>query len=381
MPEQDLQVKEIKEFLELVETFAPKRERDSRPESVVFRNVEGEEIIDDTVVDEELDETEESQDVDDNTQETEEDPSQNDVIDYETSTKCPVCAVDCGIVRLGETENGLVIALRASIVKDEDGKSNVLLYRSGPIYLNNKHKAEIFYQIGQQLLKPNIFVELDESDPDNVKIIKIKKGVADNANQYSDRFRNWFERILQKVAVESVENGIILVDGALTKNTRDTPTIFLQHLADLASSKGNAIIAISKKSSLLIEERPIQFWLDDVKNKPCYRDISALMRREKRERVLGNTYVARFSNLGPTFRMDVKSASGQSDKEAIDLFYTNAFLKGGYPDILVRAHSYSYFTPPVVTELQAQTRVLYKLIPKSEVDLSSIFAPFGGRFK
>lgn len=380
MPEQNLQVNEIKEFLSIVEGFAPKRER-ANPTTVVFRNVVGEEIIDDTVNDEEFYHEIDEDFVEDEPETEDTDIDKNSIVDFEASSKCPVCAVDCGIVRLGETENGLVIALRASVVKDEHGKSNVLLYRSGPIYLNNNHKTEIFYNIGQQLLKPNIFVDLENTDPDNPKVIGVKRGVADNANQYSDRFRNWFERIIQKVAVESIANGIILLDGSLTKNTRDTPTIFLEHLSELANEKGNAIIAISKKSSLLINEKPIRFWLDDIKNKACYKDITSLMRKAKRERVLGNTYVARFSNLGPTFRVDVKTAPGQSDKEAIDLFYTNAFLKGGYPDILVRAHSYSYFTPPVVTELQAQARVLYKLIPKGEADLGSIFAPFGGRFK
>ena len=54
MPEQNLQVNEIKEFLSIVEGFAPKRDRASST-TVVFRTVEGEEIIDDTVIDEEFD--------------------------------------------------------------------------------------------------------------------------------------------------------------------------------------------------------------------------------------------------------------------------------------------------------------------------------------
>src|SRR5688572_4663029 len=42
----------------------------------------------------------------------------------------PVVAVDCGMARLGETSDGLVIALRATIVIDnENSKSQVKLFR------------------------------------------------------------------------------------------------------------------------------------------------------------------------------------------------------------------------------------------------------------
>jgi hypothetical protein len=105
------------------------------------------------------------------------------------------------------------------------------------------------------------------------------------------------------------------------------------------------------------------------------------MRREDIERVFGNTYAVRFSHLGPTFRMDVRSVIGQSDDEAISNFYSSAFMRGGYPDILVRAHTHSYFTSPDVIQLQAQAASRYSLIPQADVDLSAIFSPFGGRFK
>jgi len=105
------------------------------------------------------------------------------------------------------------------------------------------------------------------------------------------------------------------------------------------------------------------------------------MRREDTERVLGNAYAARFSVLGPTFRMDVKAVDGQTDNEAINQFYNSALMRGGYPDILVRAHTHSYFTSADVVQLQAQAGAKYRLVPRGEVDLSGIFGPFGGRFK
>ena len=42
----------------------------------------------------------------------------------------PLCSVDCGVIRLGETENGLVIALRASIIASDNGRYRATIYRS-----------------------------------------------------------------------------------------------------------------------------------------------------------------------------------------------------------------------------------------------------------
>ena len=247
--------------------------------------------------------------------------------------------------------------------------------------LLNRSQAQVLHKIGQHLLKPDLFVEIDNSDPEKPRLVRVKTGIADNAHKFGDRFRNWLERLVQRTAVWSIEHGVILFDGALTYRTYDTPQIFLERLAEEANDHDNAVIAISKQSMLNVAGKPIQFWLDDVPNKACYRWLTSLMRQENRERFMGNVYAARFSALGPTFRMDVKSAEGQSDTEAINQFYSSVLMRCGYPDILVRAHAYSYFTPPDVVQLQAQAGAKYSFRPSPEPNLTGIFAPFGGRFK
>lgn len=367
---------ELEAFLNELEELSPTRE-DVAGSSVVYRPIESEEIVDDSIDEDPLQ---------DQIQEdvgylpTDENASP-EIQDFVVSNGGPVVAIDCGIVRLGETENGLVIALRASSVIDDGTSSRVKLYRTGPIYLHNRYKLQILHQMGRHLGKPDFFVELDQSNPNSIRPEKVKLGVANDAHQYGDRFRNWFERLVQKIASESVENGTILFDGALTLRTRDTPSIFLERLAQAASNKGNALVAISKQSRLQIQGKPIRFWLNDFPNRVCYRRMSALMMREEGERVLGNLYAARFSVLGPTFRMDVKPMSGQSDDEAINQFFSSVLMRGGYPDILVRAHAYSYFTSPDVMQLQAQAGAKYSLTPQGDIELTGIFGPFGGRFK
>jgi len=389
--EEPIPVEALQELLEEMENWAPTRKQPIKTK-VIYRSVRDEEVVEDSLPGEEPVEPDEAEQTSPPTEEFEpveaeeatlptEESELTKVSEFRPLQSVPVAAVDCGIARLGETENGLVIALRATIVIDEGEASRVILFRTGPFYLHNQYKKESLYQVGKHLGKPDFFVEVDDTDLDNPVLLKVKDGIAGDSHQYGDRFRNWLERLVQKVAVTSIENGIILFDGALTLRTRDTPQIYLKRLASLASNRGNAIIAISKQSLLQIQGKPIRFWLNDVPNLPCYRWLTPLMMHERAERVMGNAYAARFSVLGPTFRMDVKAVAGQSDDEAINQFYGSVFMRGGYPDILVRAHMHSYFTSPDVIQLQAQTGAKYSLTPESEVELTGIFGPFGGRFK
>lgn len=370
------ELNDINQLLKQLDEYASKVESDTPPR-IVLRSVGAEDVVDDSLPSEELWELDEPFLEEDRLYEVPED----EIFGFEAGNPGPVVAVDCGIVRLGETENGLVISLRAAIVTDGDLGSEVKLFRTGPLYLHNHYKQHILHQMGAQLGREDFFVELDTSDPETPVPMRVKRGVADDAHQYADRFRNWFERLLQKQAVAQIQNGVILFDGALTLRTRDTPSQYLEILAQLASSNGNAIVAISKQSRLEIQGRSIKFWLNDVPNVACCRRLTGHMRKESIARVLGNAYAARFSAFGPTFRVDVKPAQGQSDEEAISQFFGSVFLRAGYPDILVRAHVHSYFTSPDVIQLQAQAGARFELEPQAEIGLTGIFAPFGGRYK
>jgi hypothetical protein len=384
-PPNELSSDELQSFLDELEGMAPRNPTITR---IAYREVDPEAAINDAepLGDDELETEEFSADGDTGTLPSEtgvsvlegaDVPAVHDFAVVETG---PVDAVDCGIVRLGETENGLVIALRATLVCDGVPASGQV-YRSGPIYLRNDQKLRVLHQIGRHLGNENIFVRIDHAQ-DPPRLVAVKAGVADDAHQYGDRFRNWLERLVQRVAVRTVTNGIVLLDGALTLRTRDTPERFLHELASTAAESGNALVALSKQSRLLVRSRSIRFWLADAPNRACYRNLSPLMDRgEGAERVLGSLYAARFSPAGPTFRLDVRPTPGQTDREVLNQFYSSVLMRGGYPDILVRAHTFSYFTAPDVIGLQAQAGARYSLVPQAEVSLSGIFGPFGGRFK
>lgn len=373
MPIEDLHgVPDIQALLDEMESRAP-HIGTSKPRSVSYRITDGDEPVDDALdgADEELQSWVDWQ------VHSELPFVQNVDLSALPVYQVPLCAVDTGLVRLGETEDGLIIALRGSIVTIVGGSTELHLYRTGPMYLRHADSITMLHQMGQQLGKPDIFVELNaEGNP-----VTVKAGVADNIQAYSDRFRNWFERILQRIAVRMISDGIVLLDGALTTNTRDTPTAFFNDLNRATSEFGNALIAVSKQSRLQIQNRAMRFWLQDEPLSTCYRRLMDIMPEDMKNRVMGATYAMRFSPIGLTYRVDIKPVSGQREDEAIDMLFSSCLIRSGYPDILVQAHAYSYFTTPSVAELQAQCGATYALRPQEESDLGAIFGPFGGRFK
>ena len=381
-------VQELNALLQELESFAPRSEQ-AAGTAVVYRSVPADETLDDSPPSAGPEGTDDAFELVPPDQQLGPIPATSPapvnttvaVTDFQIGQGGPVAGVDCGIVRLGETENGLVIALRATIMLDDGTNTSIMQFRTGPIYLHNDYKKEILYSMGQQLGRDDFFVEVDRSSGTQPTVLRVKRGVADDAHQYGDRFRNWLERLIQRIASTTVQNGTILLDGALTLRTRDTPRSYLENLGSIASASGNAIVAVSKQSLLQVQGRPVRFWLDDVRNRACYRCLTQVMRREGNERVLGNAYAARFSPLGPTFRMDIKAVNGQTDDEAIERFFSSVLMRVGYPDLLVCAHAHSYFTSPDVVQLQAQAGAMYSLVPQGEVPLTGIFAPFGGRFK
>lgn len=365
-------IPDIESLLDELDKLAPTRQHDSTTRSVLYRHV-----VDDEPINDAIDDDGELQEWVD-WQERRELPLIR-VVDPQQiqTTIVPVVAVDTGVIQLGETEDGLIIALRGTIVCIENSHPVLHLYRTGPVYLRNSDKVRILHFLGQQLGKSDIFVEVNEAgDP-----VKAKSGVADNIQAYTDRFRNWFERILQQIAVHFIKNGIVLLDGALTTNTRDTPTVFFEKLRDEANKQGNTLVAISKQSRLQVQDRAVRFWLSETPLQVCYRRLTDLMDAAMRQRIMGVTYAIRFSPMGLTYRVDIKPVSGQREEEAIDTLFSSCLIRGGYPDVLVQAHAHSYFTSPHVNELVAQCGAKYALRAESEPDFGGIFGPFGGRYK
>ena len=303
----------------------------------------------------------------------------------------PMAAVDAGVMRLGESEDGIVIALRGAIIVQDGARSVTGRVRSGPIFLAWQHEAELLLLLGQWLGDPGYYVTAERSEGDGYRAGRLKDGVG-GRKYLADRFRAGLERYCQRLAAASVKDGTLLLDGSLTLRSRDTPDVFLHQIAHVAGSAGNNVVGVSKKSELVVGGRAVPFWLDDKPRVACHRALTPILRWEdskapsgrggRADRVMGNVYAARLSALGPTLRMDVKAAPGVEDEAAINRFYGSAAIYCGYPSLLARAHEACYVSSVDFLALQAQATREFGLRPRRKAaSLTGAFAPFGGTFK
>ena len=303
----------------------------------------------------------------------------------------PTAAVDAGVMRLGESEDGLVIALRAAILVRDGSRSVTGLVRSGPIFLAWEHEAQLLLLLGQWLGDPGYYVAAERSEGGGYRAGRLKDGVG-GRKYLADRFRAGLERYCQRLAASSVKAGTILLDGSLTLRSRDTPDVYLNQIAYLAGRGGNSIIGLSKKSELVVGGRAVPYWLDDQPAVPCHRALTPILRWEdahtpsgrggRADRVMGNVYASRLSPLGPTYRMDVKAAPDVEDAAAIHRFYGSATIYCGYPTLLARAHAACYVSAADFLALQVQATSEFGLRPqRNALPLKGAFAPFGGSYK
>ena len=207
-------------------------------------------------------------------------------------------------MRLGDTEFGPVIALRAAVVIRKDNAQRVLLLRSGPLLLEKKQKIATLHGLGQAMGQPDYYVRLNEQGIPQ----EPKHGAADDDGTLCHRLRAFWERQAQLIAVEAVRDGVVLIDGNLNSRGRDTPVSFWRKLGRSAGGKGCALIGISKDSELDVLDRNVRWWLDDHRG-PGFRDLMPLLRHERREssmptdrhrdRSLGNIFAVRFAEHGP----------------------------------------------------------------------------------
>lgn len=299
----------------------------------------------------------------------------------------PVTAIDAGVVRLGSTADGIIGAVRAAAVtRFPGGGVKLRLYRPGTFLFTSSNRLNVLHQMGRALGKPDFYVHLDE----NGRPAREKIQLAAHDHRLLDRARNLVERLVQKAICSELEEGIVVLDGALTLRTFDTPGFFLRKLHDLCQERDLSLLAVAKKTGLTIRGVDIRLLLEREVALPCRRKLTRALKleetrkkgnRDSAPRWLGDLYVARFAPAGDVYRVDVDAPPGATSAEALDEFHASCLFRNGYPEALIEAHIHSYFTPPLVAQLQAHAIGTYEFIPMPEPNLGPVFAPFGGRFK
>lgn len=308
-----------------------------------------------------------------------------DVRDFRPALGETIAAVDANMTRLGVSAEGLVVALRAACTVDTPaGGSAADLVRTGPLHLRMKDRGHLLHRMGIDQSAPDFFVTMT-GDPER-PVPVAKPGAANHAAILADRVRNHIERIMQVHTLGLLPpSALLLLDSSLTQRTRDTTPEWWEAFTRAAAEGGVSLVAVSKRSALTVQDRPVAFWLDDHPARACYRRLTALLHGESPARAarnLGGLYAVRFSAHGPTLRVDVLAAGGRTEAEVLDAVVSSCAFRGGMPEPLVRAHALAYTPQPAFQVLQTDAAVTYGLDPRQDEQLGpGVYGFSAGRFK
>jgi hypothetical protein len=275
------------------------------------------------------------------------------------NTFMPIVAVDTSSVKLGETNKGILAAIRVGIFIQNERETSGYIYGPYVVHITDGNKQSIYDYLRENLLG-------------------IKKGEAPKTlTKMIDRIRNLIERISQTVACSMIKNGLVLWDGSLTGGTIDTPKEVIENAIRIAHLNGNSIIAISKKSWLRLMTGEQLIGLLDNIPKTCFIDVHDKLYADK-SRFLGRVYVAKFTPDGFSFRVDVAASSEYTNEDVLSLLAGNSAFYNGYPETLSQAHIHCYFTPSEVLALQNYAINKYNLEIVRTFDIRRhLFTTFG----
>ena len=260
-----------------------------------------------------------------------------------------VIAVDTTSSRLGEVEDGVVGAIRGTII--ERNEHNVKrIYRYGPfIFKVTTRNAYKFYNDIRHIV---LNTRKDVASPSPYKLV--------------DRARSFLEKAILYYIADHYRNTIILLDGSLITGTVDTPNVYMEDFLSTAKANNNDIVAISKRTSLILSstKRSILSVLDDEPRPSC-ASVKQFIEQDK-SRYLGEIYVCRYFYGSHPFRTDIPYNTHYPHELLLGYVQT---LCGpmGYPEELREAHIYSIFTSLEYLELQSIAVNLYKMKIKENI--------------
>jgi hypothetical protein len=273
----------------------------------------------------------------------------------------PVSAVDASSALIGETNRGIISAVRIAIWAQEPGQT-AQLHRYGPslAHFTNSNADFLFNKFQQE-------------------IFGMKRGRPPQLYKMTDRLRNFLERLGQRVAASMINKGIVLYDGSLRAATVDTPLKMLGQTIEGAHKQANSVVAIAKYSTLKTSGgNTILDALDGIL-RPCMKDVHDLVTHKYQMQILGRVQVVKFTPDGFAFRTDVAPTPGNDSATVLRTLMHNATFYNGYPEPLRQAHIHAYFTPDEILTLQNIAVKNYNMEVLRPFDVRRcILAPFGG---
>jgi len=247
-----------------------------------------------------------------------------------------ISAVDTSTIKIGDTDNGIVIAVRGANVWKQNGKYRYT--RIGPFifHITEENKSQV-----HNTLERAYFGTQNEPNHQNTP----------NLLQMPTRIATLLERWLQKMVSRTMNNGLILFDGSLTSGTPDTPTQRIREILTSARKRANIVLAFSKMTTLRVNGHLITDLLP--RHQPPYLLEADGFRPKPPVVLLGNIYVARLSRENYAFRVDIdKEVPREPRIEAVEKLIGNDVFSQSYPETLRLAHILCTFTANEVLAMQ-----------------------------
>lgn len=276
-------------------------------------------------------------------------------------TKIPLAAIDVSSIRLGETERGILLALRGAIVWKQDSRYRYLRLGPFPFHITRKTQMEICSLLHHHQ-QPTYLHE--SSVPNHLYL--------------QSRLTSLLERWIQTSINNATHQSLILWDGSLTAGTPETTIEAMTELLKEARTRKNTILAFSKNTRLLFNGRRLSNLILEHQP-PCILQIHDRSMYEGALHLMGNIYVVRLTGGACAFRMDVdKELPHLQVVESVQKLLGNDLISQSYPETLRLAHIFSTFTATEVLGIQRylakEKRI--KILGRQNVR-RMLFGPFG----
>jgi hypothetical protein len=247
-----------------------------------------------------------------------------------------VAAVDTSTMKIGETNRGIVIAIRGANVWKQHRLYRYMRFGPFIFHVTEENKKQVY-----ETLERTYFSSLHEH---------CHQG-APTFFQMPTRIASLLERWLQTMAAKTMNNGLILFDGSLTAGTAETPTHRMKEILDTARKGDNVVLAFSKMTTLRVNGHLITDSLPE--HKPPYLLETEGLKLKPPMVLLGEVYVARLTKGNLAFRLDIdKEVRPEPRIEAVEKLLGNDLFADSYPETLRLAHILCTFTANEVLAMQ-----------------------------
>ena len=239
-----------------------------------------------------------------------------------------VAAVDTSTIKIGETQTGIIVAVRGATTWKQNGAYKYT--RLGPFifHITEENKNQLCNKLEQAYFSTS-YGSSHQSAP--------------NIMQMPTRLASLLERWLQTMLAKTVNHGILLFDGSLTAGTPETPAQRLREILGYARKNQSTVLAFSKATTLRANGLLITEQLPN--RDPPYLLETTGLHSKPPMMLLGDVYVARLNKANLAFRLDIdRETPTERRLDAIQRLLGNDLYTQSYPETLRLSHILCTFT-------------------------------------